>query len=157
MDYTYEQIAKMIDHSLLHPTMTDQELEEGCRVAVRYRVAQGRTLGEIWPIGWETDGPPRETLPAVVERINVEIDAAPLDETLAQVTVDLSGRPYLVFQAPQIAGERVGGLADLFRRIWRLGTAGVEVPMTVVRRGEALRFLVKSADRNDFLKKPRLH
>jgi len=29
----------MIDHSLLHPTMTDQELEDGCRLAARYRVA----------------------------------------------------------------------------------------------------------------------
>ena len=29
----------MIDHSLLHPTLTDQELEEGCHLAVRYRVA----------------------------------------------------------------------------------------------------------------------
>ena len=39
MKYTYEQLAKMIDHSLLHPTMTDQELEDGCRVAAKYRVA----------------------------------------------------------------------------------------------------------------------
>jgi len=29
----------MIDHSLLHPTLTDRELEEGCRQAVRYGVA----------------------------------------------------------------------------------------------------------------------
>ncbi len=39
MKYTYEQLAKMIDHSLLHPTMTDQELDDGCRLAVRYGVA----------------------------------------------------------------------------------------------------------------------
>jgi deoxyribose-phosphate aldolase len=39
MDHTYEQIAKMIDHSLLNPVMTDAELEEGCGVAVRYDVA----------------------------------------------------------------------------------------------------------------------
>jgi deoxyribose-phosphate aldolase len=39
MKYTYEELAGMIDHSLLHPTMTDQELEEGCRIAVKYRVA----------------------------------------------------------------------------------------------------------------------
>ncbi len=39
MDYTYEQIAKMIDHSLLHPTMTDQELVEGCRIAAEYGCA----------------------------------------------------------------------------------------------------------------------
>jgi len=39
MKYTYEQLAKMIDHSLLHPTMTDQELEDGCRLAAKYGVA----------------------------------------------------------------------------------------------------------------------
>jgi len=39
MKYTYEQLAKMIDHSLLHPTMTDQELEDGCRLASKYGVA----------------------------------------------------------------------------------------------------------------------
>lgn len=39
MKYTYEQLAKMIDHSLLHPTMTDRELEEGCQIAAKYGVA----------------------------------------------------------------------------------------------------------------------
>ena len=39
MKYTYEQLAKMIDHSLLHPTMTDRELEDGCLLAARYGVA----------------------------------------------------------------------------------------------------------------------
>jgi deoxyribose-phosphate aldolase len=39
MKYTYEQLAKMIDHSLLHPTLTDRELEDGCRLAAKYGVA----------------------------------------------------------------------------------------------------------------------
>jgi deoxyribose-phosphate aldolase len=39
MKYTYEEMAGMIDHSLLHPTLTDQELEEGCRLAANYKVA----------------------------------------------------------------------------------------------------------------------
>lgn len=39
MKYTYEELARMIDHSLLHPTMTDRELEDGCRLAARYGVA----------------------------------------------------------------------------------------------------------------------
>lgn len=39
MKYTYEEMAKMIDHSLLHPTMTDADLEAGCRLAVEYNVA----------------------------------------------------------------------------------------------------------------------
>jgi len=39
MDYTYSEIAKMIDHSLLNPTLTDRQLEEGCRLALAYDVA----------------------------------------------------------------------------------------------------------------------
>jgi len=38
MDYTYSDIAKMIDHSLLNPVLTTQELEKGCRLAVEYDV-----------------------------------------------------------------------------------------------------------------------
>lgn len=39
MDYTYDDIAKMIDHSLLNPVMTDEQLEEGCQIALKYNVA----------------------------------------------------------------------------------------------------------------------
>lgn len=39
MKYTYAELAKMIDHSLLHPTMTDADLEAGCKVASQYQVA----------------------------------------------------------------------------------------------------------------------
>jgi deoxyribose-phosphate aldolase len=37
--YTYEAIAKTIDHSLLNPSLTTQELEEGCALAIRYNTA----------------------------------------------------------------------------------------------------------------------
>jgi deoxyribose-phosphate aldolase len=39
MTYTYRDIAKMIDHSLLNPTLKVDELEAGCRLAVEYDVA----------------------------------------------------------------------------------------------------------------------
>lgn len=32
-------LAKMIDHSLLHPTLTDAQLDEGCTLARRYDIA----------------------------------------------------------------------------------------------------------------------
>jgi deoxyribose-phosphate aldolase len=35
----YQDYSKMIDHSLLMPTMTIDQLEEGCRLAVAYDVA----------------------------------------------------------------------------------------------------------------------
>ncbi len=34
-----KQVAKMIDHSLLHPTMTDEDLKKGCELAKKYAVA----------------------------------------------------------------------------------------------------------------------
>ncbi len=39
MKYSYAELAGMIDHSLLQPAMTDQELEDGCRLAAKYAVA----------------------------------------------------------------------------------------------------------------------
>ena len=35
---TYKEIAGMIDHSLLKPTLTDSEIEDGCRIAKDYGV-----------------------------------------------------------------------------------------------------------------------
>jgi len=56
-----------------------------------------------------------------------------------------------------VGASRVQGLSEFFRTIWRLGTAGVEVPLTLSRAGDVIHITVKSADRNDFLKKPKLH
>ena len=39
MDFTYSQIATMIDHSLLNPALTVEELHEGIALALAYDVA----------------------------------------------------------------------------------------------------------------------
>ena len=57
----------------------------------------------------------------------------------------------------EVAGERVAGLAAMFRKIWSCGPAGSEIPLTLSRRGATSTVRIRSADRNDFLKKPRLH
>jgi deoxyribose-phosphate aldolase len=36
---TYEGLAKMIDHSLLRPELTEEQVLEGCGLAIRYNVA----------------------------------------------------------------------------------------------------------------------
>jgi len=56
-----------------------------------------------------------------------------------------------------VGGMKVSGLAGLFRNIWSMGQAGVEVPMTVSRDGRPLELRVASGDRNRFLKGPSLH
>ena len=56
-----------------------------------------------------------------------------------------------------VAGDRPAGLADLFRRVWALGPAGAEVPLTIARSGKRQDLRLASVDRGDFLKKPQLH
>jgi len=57
----------------------------------------------------------------------------------------------------EVEGQRVASLADLFRRIWRLGPAGTEIPLTLAREGSLLNVRLQSVDRNEVLKKPLLH
>jgi S1-C subfamily serine protease len=56
-----------------------------------------------------------------------------------------------------VAQDRVSGLAGLFRKVWSLGPAGVEVPLTVTRGTNRVDLRLASGDRGDFLKKPQLH
>ena len=39
MDYTCHDIAQMIDHSLLRPELTDEDVRKGCEIAKKYKVA----------------------------------------------------------------------------------------------------------------------
>jgi S1-C subfamily serine protease len=56
-----------------------------------------------------------------------------------------------------VAGSTVTDLAGLFRRIWALGSAGVDVPLLINRDGSTFETQVHSADRRRFLKGPVLH
>jgi S1-C subfamily serine protease len=56
-----------------------------------------------------------------------------------------------------VAGEKPSSLADLWRRIWRLGDSGTPVSLKLMRKSSLVNVNVISADRNDFLKKPHLH
>jgi S1-C subfamily serine protease len=56
-----------------------------------------------------------------------------------------------------VGAARVRGLAEFFRAVWQLGPSGVDVPLMLARGGDVLHITVKSADRDDFLKKPQLH
>jgi S1-C subfamily serine protease len=56
-----------------------------------------------------------------------------------------------------VAGTEVSELAGLFRKIWSLGRAGVEVPLLIYRDGRTFEVRVRSGDRNRFLKGPSLH
>ena len=50
-----------------------------------------------------------------------------------------------------VKGEAVKGLLDFYRKVWALGNAGVEVPLTVLQGVEIREIKIRSADRHQFL------
>ena len=56
-----------------------------------------------------------------------------------------------------VDGEDVTTLAAFYRKVWSLGEAGVEVPLTLYRDGVTFDVAVNSSDRAKFLKVPRMH
>ena len=57
----------------------------------------------------------------------------------------------------RVAERRVKSLRELYTAIWGLGDAGVAVPMTLVRDGDAKEVAVRSVDRYAFFRLPRPH
>lgn len=56
-----------------------------------------------------------------------------------------------------VKGQRVSTLAEFYRAVWALGSAGVEVPLTLYREGLTFEVRVNSTDRSKMLKAPRMH
>jgi S1-C subfamily serine protease len=56
----------------------------------------------------------------------------------------------------EIRDGEVDGLADFYRKVWESGPPGAEIPMRVLRDGREAWLRIRSADRNDFLRKPQL-
>lgn len=46
------------------------------------------------------------------------------------------------------------GLADLYRKVWALGNAGVEVTLSILKGTEIRDITVRSCDRYKFLQRP---
>jgi S1-C subfamily serine protease len=51
-----------------------------------------------------------------------------------------------------VMGEPIGDLADFYRKVWALGPAGIDVPLTLLRDGEPLDIVIKSGRRDRYLK-----
>lgn len=56
-----------------------------------------------------------------------------------------------------VAGESVNSLASMLRKTWSLGSAGVQVPLTLMRSGEVTNVSVASSDRMLHMKSPQMH
>ena len=51
-----------------------------------------------------------------------------------------------------VAGSEVRELAALYRKVWSLGAAGVEIPFSIYRDGKTIETRLQSGDRQRFLK-----
>jgi len=56
-----------------------------------------------------------------------------------------------------IAGEKVTNQTAFYRKLWSLGSAGVDVPLTIYHEGVTFDVTLTSIDRMRMLKAPRLH
>jgi S1-C subfamily serine protease len=56
-----------------------------------------------------------------------------------------------------VAGEKVTSQTGFYRKLWSLGSAGVDVPLTVYHEGVTFDVVLASTDRGKMLKAPRLH
>ena len=53
----------------------------------------------------------------------------------------------------EVSGQRILTLAQLFRSVWNLGNAGVDVHLTIIRNSKRQEIVVKSSERAAFLRK----
>ncbi|MEW5864629.1 MAG: S1C family serine protease [Pseudomonadota bacterium] len=53
-----------------------------------------------------------------------------------------------------VGEDRVATLAELYRKVWALGAAGVEVPLRVLRGGEVRELRLRSMDRLSYFRRP---
>lgn len=56
-----------------------------------------------------------------------------------------------------INGDKIVSQTDFYRKLWSLGPAGVDVPLTVYHEGVTFDVVLTSIDRSKLLKAPRLH
>jgi S1-C subfamily serine protease len=56
----------------------------------------------------------------------------------------------------EVRDQQVDGLGDFYRKVWRSGQAGTEIPIRIIRDGREVWVRVKSTDRTSLLRKPRL-
>ena len=109
-------------------------------------------LNDLMTIG-RAARPPRPWLGLYTAEIENQIVVAgvatggPSDDTEIEVGDIITG----------VGGRTVQDLADFFRAIWSLGTAGVDVPLQIHRDGAGFEVVITSADRRTLLKGPMIH
>ncbi|HTO30513.1 MAG TPA: S1C family serine protease [Pararhizobium sp.] len=100
----------------------------------------------------KVDKPPRPWLGAMAAESNGDVVVISVSPEGPAAQAGLQGGDVI----SEVRDEEVGGLADFYRQVWKSGPAGAEIPVRVLRNGRETWLRVKSADRDTFLKRPRL-
>src|SRR3984893_893012 len=109
-------------------------------------------LGDLLTLG-RPNRPPRPWLGLNATEVDDKVVVARVSEGGPSHRANLRSGDIVL----EVAGTKVSDLAGFFRKVWSLGKAGVEVPLTVYRDGRTFEVRVTSGDRNRFLKGPSLH
>jgi S1-C subfamily serine protease len=109
-------------------------------------------LGDLLARG-RVDRPPRPWLGVYSAEAEGRIIIAAVDERGPAAAAGLRRGDIVA----AVGEARVVDLPDFYRRMWRCGPAGAEIPLTIVRDERSLWLRVRSADRADYMKRPRLH
>lgn len=52
-----------------------------------------------------------------------------------------------------VGDQKIGDQAEFYRRVWKFGPAGTEIPLRLLKSGDVRDMRIRSIDRNEFLKK----
>ena len=136
--------------SLLLQELTEGKPEQG-NMAIPIDLLEP-ILDDLVRLG-RSDGPPRPWVGLFAQ----EVEGRPVVGGLAASGPADRAGVRLGDVVLEVAGRPVKTLVELFRAIWACGPAGVEIPLTVYRKGARLEVMLKSSDRNLLMKKPALH
>ncbi|MGE4219553.1 MAG: S1C family serine protease [Alphaproteobacteria bacterium] len=112
----------------------------------------GTVIDDLLQYG-RTRKPPRPWLGMMATEIEDKLVVAGLVNGGPALSSNLRAGDILM----AVNGQPVGDLADLFRKIWAMGEAGVTVPLTILRDGTEMNLRIPSVSRAALLRGPQLH
>lgn len=109
-------------------------------------------IDDLRKIG-RASGPPRPWLGLYSTEVEDTIVAVGIAEKGPAAQAGLKDGDVIV----AVGGKKITTLSIFYKQVWSLGTAGVEVPLTIAREGHTFDITLTSIDRYKLLKGPRLH
>jgi S1-C subfamily serine protease len=98
----------------------------------------------------ETGSPPRPWLGLYSEEVQGRVFVVRVSEGGPSAAAGLKPGDVLL----SIGGQAVSGLADFYRKLWSMGTAGTKIALRVLQGDQVQEIVVESQDRRAYLRPP---